>query len=168
MPRRKTWTVVLPDDPDSMFQRLVRLNPQTEPSEILTDTVARYLALIRRSLPDLSVPEWCCVVDALGKGWEGSEVRVLRVDAEVSAAMDERDLDRQWSVDGQRLRHRLSQLPFEGKQAVGEVTEMFWMANRDEGYTQVLIHILARLSTPPENPGPPLPLTPRLSADRMG
>ena len=140
-------TVDLPDDPDSWFERLSRVNPGKGAEEIVTDTVDRYLTLIGRSLPDLTLQQWGCIADTLGEDWEADEARILRLAADFSVAVDERELDREWGVDGQHLKDILSELTFAERMAVGEVTEMFWKSDSDEDSIQVMSAILSAVSS---------------------
>ena len=79
--------------PNSALETLVKLHPGKTVSEIVVQHVDLYFTLIIKSLPDLSVPEWSCVVDALGADWEVDERGCDILAEEATAVIDERGLD---------------------------------------------------------------------------
>ena len=125
-----------------------------------------YFTVIIKSLPDLSVPEWCCVADALGADWKFDERASAILAEEAAAVIDERGLDSKWAVDGERLNGILSSLPFEGRMAVGEVVGWCWEANPEGDLAHAVADILSRLSRIVIISEPLRPRL-RLSPDRM-
>ena len=155
MSQSKKITVAVPRSPDSAFQRLMTLKPDSTPSEIMRETTERYLDIVRQSLPDLDIYEWCCVIDALGAAWEADEPHASVFAEVVSAEIDERELDRKWELDGQALQDKILGLSFAQLMAVGEMTQAFWQTHPKEDYQGILTSIRERMSTPPKPPVTP-------------
>lgn len=151
MSSSKRMTVAVPRSPDSAFQHWMSLKPNSTPSEIMRDTAERYLAVVRESLPDLDILQWCCVIDALGAVWRADDSYAWILAEVVSIEIDERDLDRKWSVDRQRLQDVIAGFSFAQLIAVGEMTQAFWQSHPKEDYEGILASIRERMSIPPKS-----------------
>lgn len=103
--------------------------------------VARYLAVCRRSVPDLSRAEWCAILDALsGYGLvldDGDDLAIRGIPLEVADAERLRAIGEKWDVDGEALAQRVAALSFAELAAVGEVAHAFW-AHREEPTDEAL------------------------------
>lgn len=84
--------------------------------------------------------------------WKADEVHAAILAEVVSAEIDERALDRKWSVDGQCLQDVIAGLSFAQVMAVGEVTEGFWQSHPKGYYEEILASIRERMSTPSQPP----------------
>jgi hypothetical protein len=106
--------------------------PNDERSHALNVSVARYRAILRRSLPDLARPEWYAICDACNGLWlasytsEDADLAIATFWAEIADSGRLSDLGGKWGVDAQAVAKKIHDLPFAAKAAVAEVVERFW------------------------------------------
>ena len=126
----------------------------------------RYAAVVRRSMPEFQVAEWCLIFDALKPGWIADEGHTAQLATEIREAIQYEKLDGKWSVDGTRLRGRIDKLSFAARTAIGEMTEWFWQSDTDTEYAEIIRSNLDAIRLPAR---PPVAMrSDRLSPDRMG
>lgn len=123
----KPRPIILSRDPQSAAGRLAALKPQKPAEQTVTETAARYMAAVRRSLPDLEHAELCLVFDALGPEWTADEESAQTLTAEIIDAIDKDRLDQKWAVTGSRFANRIKRLPYAAQMALSELNEMFWI-----------------------------------------
>lgn len=98
--------------------------------------VGRYGEIVRRSMPELTLGEWCAVCDANN----GSMIDVEEF-AAISASLlwanvaDSPGIGEKWGVDAKTLVKKLRGLSFAETIAVAEVVQRFWSdcAQTDNG-----------------------------------
>jgi hypothetical protein len=92
--------------------------------------LGRYAEIVRRSVPDLSVPEWKLVVYSLNGVIHDppSMISALWHGIEDSISLDK--LDTKWDVDGAALVKKLKRLSFAENVAVVDIAERYWLAVR--------------------------------------
>lgn len=97
-------------------------------SGVINAVADRYLEIVRRSLPVLSVGEWCLIFDSLNGVWHQDHaalyVGALTHGITDSIALDR--LDQKWEVDGAALLRTLEQCSFCGRVAIVDAAERFW------------------------------------------
>lgn len=125
----KPRPIMLSRDPQSPTGRLAALKPENPGERTISETADRYMAAIRRSLPDLEHPELCLIFDALGPDWKADEAYNQTLSAEIIEAIDKDRLDHKWEVNGQRLTSRVKRMPYAAQMSLGEMNELFWIHN---------------------------------------
>lgn len=102
-----------------------RQRGEEAPGSVAKRDLARYYALLTRSLPAFSEAEASLLVDACN-GWLIEPHTAQLLWAEVADAISLDSLDRKWDVDGPALVERLRRLtPFEALAACDAI-ERFW------------------------------------------
>lgn len=145
----KPRAITLPRDPQSAASRLAALKPGKPGEETITETAERYMAAIRRSLPNLEHSELCLIFDALGPDWTADEELNQTLSAELSEAIDKDHLDRKWETNGPNLLNRLRRMPYGAQMALGEMNELFWTHSADyETYAETVSACIAMLQPP--------------------
>ncbi len=158
--------VHIPRDPQAPINILCALKPQVQPADAVHQFLERYAAIVRRSMPEFQVAEWCLIFDALKPGWIADEGHTAQLATEIREAIQYEKLDGKWNVDGARLRGRIDKLSFAARTAIGEMTEWFWQSDPDTEYAEIIRSNLDVIKLPAR---PPVPVrSDRLSPDRMG
>lgn len=102
-----------------------RASAGRSPAQVAARDLARYYALLHRSLPAFSAPDASLIVDACN-GWFVEPHSAPLLWAEVADAISLDGLDAKWGVDGPALVARLRALtPFEAL-AVCDAIERAW------------------------------------------
>jgi hypothetical protein len=104
-------------------------------SGVVNAVADRYLEIVRRSCPVLSVPEWSLIFDSLNGVWAQDSaalyVGALAHGISDSIALDR--LDQKWGVDGAALLRALNDCTFCQLVAVVDAAERFWAASDRSG-----------------------------------
>lgn len=91
-------------------------------SALLNTAMERYQMVLERSLPRLTVPEWCAVFDACdGVQWESTRLHLAW-----AHMLDAAGLGGKWGIDQEALAQHLRQLPYASQVAVVDASERFW------------------------------------------
>ena len=141
-------SVTIRKEPDSPLNIIDTLKTRLSTNEVVQQTIERYLQTIHRSAPDMSVNEWCLIFDTLTDSWTPDAARTSQMSTEITDAINKDRLDQKWSVDGNKLKNRIDRTSFAARMAIGEINEMFWMANPQENYTEIVKGILDLISIP--------------------
>jgi len=101
---------------------------------------------VRRSLPRLTVGEWCLLWDALNGVWlrEPASMAINSVKLEIADHITLNGADITWDVDKGALLDKLDALPFAGLLAIVDAVERFWATSSDRttSHTQTAIDIV--------------------------
>ena len=100
---------------------------QCDRSAVASRMMERYAEVCRRSLPELTEPEWSLLRDSLN-GWAAEPVASvgwLAMGVRDSIQLD--GLDAKWGVDGDALLARLEALDYAGCCAVLDAVERWWV-----------------------------------------
>ena len=122
-------------------------------SGVLNAVSDRYLEIIRRSAPTLSVGEWCMLWDSLNGVWmqDNASLYVGSLTQGVSDSIGLDSLDRKWKVDGHELLAKLHGMSFCELLAIVDTAERFWMDSGREGeeYPELVRRIVGERGVEP-------------------
>jgi hypothetical protein len=103
-------------------------------SGVLATIVERYDRITREAIPELTLPEWSAICDALN-GCNISLSGRTPDPAPMAWAEildSEPEIGKKWNVDCQALAEKLRALPFVGKIAVWDIAARFWSSPRNK------------------------------------
>ena len=146
--------------------RMAALKGKANYGEVAEAIIERYSTVISRSIPDFSNQEWCLIFDALRPPWQADENSTSQLAAELSEAINADQLGAKWQVDAQRLKSRVDRLSFSSRQAIGEMTEIFWNTRPLENYEHIIQNSIAALNARTGREQPKRD-TPRISPERL-
>jgi hypothetical protein len=97
-------------------------------SSLVSAIAERYAEIVRRSVPEMALAEWCLIFDALNGCWTIDNAALVAngVAMEVADAAALNGAGAKWCVDGQALANRIAALPFPAKIAIVDTAERFW------------------------------------------
>ena len=121
-----TGHMVIHTEPEGAVCLMAAIKPSKSVACVISETVDRYLEVIRQSIPDLDGPEWVIVFDALGDKWLADESHAGRLVAKVIESVDLRMDDYNVSIYRDHIARTLFQQPFAGLMAVMELNQIFW------------------------------------------
>jgi hypothetical protein len=92
-----------------------------ERSGSLNFAVQRYIEIVRRMMPALSMAQWCAVVDCL----QGATFDLISLRGIATSLADKPDLAEKWAIDVVTLVQRVREMKFVELVALADVIERF-------------------------------------------
>lgn len=104
-------------------------------SSLISAIADRYSEIVRRSMPNLSVPEWCAIFDVLNGCWmhDGAAMAAQGIAHQIADASSMDGLGEKWGIDAMSLAHRIADLPFASLVSVLDTAERFWTQGCHDG-----------------------------------
>jgi hypothetical protein len=129
------------------LERLINSRRRTQDDELnvsgaINTAVDRYLEIVRRHMPTLSLGEWCAIFDALNGCWMLESWSPRYAFAEVA---DTAGLEEKWGIDQDALTQQLQAFDYATCVAVVDAAERFWASDTqpgDEGWHTVIAPIV--------------------------
>jgi hypothetical protein len=93
----------------------------------------RYLEMVRRHRPELTLDEWCAVADALNGAWSehlGNHEAATVITLGMAQTIHDSDVGEKWDVDAASLVRAVDALDYAGRLAVLHVVEAVWADDR--------------------------------------
>ena len=117
-------------------------------SSMISAIAERYSEIIRRSIRELSVPEWCLIFDVLNGCWmiDSSAIAAKGLAHQIADATQLDAAGSKWDVDGLSLARRVAGMTFAEQMAIIDAAERFWSLGSEEGeeYADIVRRLVGR------------------------
>jgi len=117
-------------------------------SAVIKAVADRYAAIIRRNTPEVTVNEWCSLMDILnGYATDSIDQAVNGISWSLEDAIEMEGLGEKWGIDAAFVQ-RVADLTYEQRLSIIHVGERFWSTKAEEGekYREMLIRCGARIA----------------------
>lgn len=129
------------------LERLINSRRRAQDDEVnvsgaINTAVDRYLEIVRRAMPTLTLGEWCAIFDALNGCWMLESWSPRYAFADVA---DTPGLGQKWQIDQEALVARLQAMDYAACVAVVDAAERFWATDTtstEEGWRSVIAPIV--------------------------
>lgn len=123
--KKKRYSIYAGPPLDRLIQE--RTGDFRPPTAVVNTVADRYLELVERHRPALTVAEWALVFDALNGTitWDSAE-GLAATGSRIAHAIDRDGLAEKWGVDGPALLATLRGLSYAETVALVDVAERFW------------------------------------------
>ena len=160
-------TINISKEPDAAVKRLWDIKATRSATAFVEEVAERYITTVRRHMPELETVEWCLLFEALRPPWEATETGLTQMHTELARAVDIDRLDRKWETDGTKLKTFVRRLPYAGRLAIGEMSELYWTSEHDEDefFNEIVAAQIEMFSSPQSAHGPRA-ATHRMSPER--
>lgn len=129
-----------------------RVNEARDVSSLMRSILERYDVIVKRSMPLLTVNEWCLIFDALNGTWllDNAGLVISAFPVEISDAIRLNGADSKWGVDGSSLMAKINAMTPANILAAIDAAERFWVQDVqpvDGEFTPLIVGLVGRIAS---------------------